>query len=192
MAYIGKTPTAVPLTSGDITNGIITTAKIADDAISAAKLASGVGGKVLQTVMGSSDTQLSSTNASDTLLTKAITPTATSSNVLCMITLWLGTNTNPNGGIKLLRDSTAIGTSSNPFSSTGTFWSSDDFLNTSPSNYTILPFSWTFLDTGISTTSSTTYSVATDGFTQLYYNRPQAGTSSGDANSTFTLMEIAG
>ena len=78
-------------------------------------------GKVLQVVMGSSDTQLSSTNASDTLLTQAITPTATSSNVLCMITLWLGTNTNPNGGIKLLRDSTAIGVSSNPYSSTGTF-----------------------------------------------------------------------
>ena len=168
-------------------NGTIPSGNIATSSLAAAAT-----GKVLQTVMGSSDTQLSSTNASDTLLTKAITPTATSSNVLCMITLWLGTNTNPNGGIKLLRDSTAIGASSNPYSSTGTFWSSDDFLNTSPSNYTILPFSWTFLDTGISTTSSTTYSVATDSFSQLYYNRPQAATSSGDANSTFTLMEIAG
>ena len=147
-------------------------------------------GKVLQVVMGSSDTQLSSTNASDTLLTQAITPTATSSNVLCMITLWLGTNTNPNGGIKLLRDSTAIGVSSNPYSSTGTFWSSDDFITSQA--YTILPFSWTFLDTGISTTSSTTYSVATDSFSQLYYNRTETGTSSGDSKSTFTLMEIAG
>jgi len=155
-------------------------------------LPAGVGGKVLQTVMGSNDTQLASTNASDTLLTKAITPTATSSSILCMITLWMGSNSNPNGGIKLLRDSTAIGVSSNPYSSTNTFWSSDDFLNTSPSNFTVLPFSWTFLDTGISTTSSTTYSVATDSFTQLYYNRTQDSASSGDANSTLTLMEIAG
>jgi len=62
MAYIGKTPTAVPLTSGDITNGIITTAKIADDAISAAKLASGVGGKVLQVVTGT--TTYGKTNSS--------------------------------------------------------------------------------------------------------------------------------
>jgi hypothetical protein len=53
MAYIGKNPTSVPLTSSDITDGIITTTKIADDAISAAKLAAGVGGKVLQVVEGS-------------------------------------------------------------------------------------------------------------------------------------------
>ena len=33
MPYIGKTPTAVPLTSSDITNDIITEAKIVDDAI---------------------------------------------------------------------------------------------------------------------------------------------------------------
>ena len=151
-------------------------------------------GKVLQVVMASNDTQLSSTNASDTLLTKAITPTATSSSILCMITLWLGTKTNPNGGIKLLRNSTAIGASSNPYSSTGTFWSSDNFF-TDPSDidqHTVLPFSWTFLDTGISTTSSTTYSVATDSFSQLYYNRPFSGDGAGDGNSTFTLMEIAG
>ena len=157
-------------------------------------LPAGVGGKVLQVVMASSDTQLSSTNASDTLLTKAITPTSTSSNVLCIIKLWLGTKTNPNGGIKLLRDSTAIGASSNPYQSTGTFWSSDNFLTdpTDIDQHTLLPFSWTFLDTGISTTSSTTYSVATDSFTQLYYNRPSSGTGAGNGTSTLTLMEIAG
>lgn len=33
MSYIGKTPTAVPLTSADITDGIITSAKIADGTI---------------------------------------------------------------------------------------------------------------------------------------------------------------
>lgn len=38
MAYIGKVPTAVPLTSSDITNGIVTTAKIADDAVDNTKL----------------------------------------------------------------------------------------------------------------------------------------------------------
>ena len=148
------------------------------------------GGKIGQVVMGSSDTQLSSTSASDTLLTQAITPAATSSSVLCMITLWMGSNSNPNGGIQLLRAATPIGASSNPHGSTSTFWSSDDFLNTSPSNYTVLPFSWTFLDTGISTTSATTYSVATDSFTQLYFNRPQTSASNGDGNSTLTLMEI--
>jgi len=157
-------------------------------------LPAGVGGKVLQVVMASNDTQLSSTNASDTLLTKAITPTATSSSILCMITLWMGADTNSNGGIKLLRDSTAIGASSNPYSSTNTFWSSDNFLTDPPGSidqYTLLPFSWTFLDTGINTISSTTYSVATDSFTHLYYNRPSQP-NAGDGNSTLTLMEIAG
>jgi len=38
MAYIGKQPTAVPLTSSDITDGIISTAKIADDAVDNTKL----------------------------------------------------------------------------------------------------------------------------------------------------------
>ena len=35
MAYIGKTPTPVPLTSSDITDAIITNAKLAQDIISA-------------------------------------------------------------------------------------------------------------------------------------------------------------
>ena len=38
MAYIGKTPTPVPLTSADITDGIITTADIADGNITGAKI----------------------------------------------------------------------------------------------------------------------------------------------------------
>ena len=37
MAYIGKTPTSAPLTSSDITDAIISTAKIADDAVTFAK-----------------------------------------------------------------------------------------------------------------------------------------------------------
>ena len=35
MAYIGKTPTAAPLTSSDVADGIITNAKLAQDIISA-------------------------------------------------------------------------------------------------------------------------------------------------------------
>jgi len=41
MAYIGKTPTSVPLTSSDITDGIITTTKIADANVTNPKLTSG-------------------------------------------------------------------------------------------------------------------------------------------------------
>jgi len=38
MGFIGKQPTSVPLTSSDITDGIISTAKIADDAVGNTKL----------------------------------------------------------------------------------------------------------------------------------------------------------
>tara|TARA_Y100001938_G_C8023310_1_gene396569 strand:+ start:433 stop:1074 length:642 start_codon:yes stop_codon:yes gene_type:complete len=38
MGFIGKQPTPVPLTSSDITDGIITTAKIVDDAVTGAKI----------------------------------------------------------------------------------------------------------------------------------------------------------
>ena len=42
MSYIGKTPTAVPLSSSDLEDGIITTAKIANDAATADKIADAV------------------------------------------------------------------------------------------------------------------------------------------------------
>ena len=38
MSYIGKTPTSVPLTSSDITDGIITTTKIADSSVTTEKI----------------------------------------------------------------------------------------------------------------------------------------------------------
>ena len=38
MPFIGKTPTAVPLTANDIADGIISTAKLADTSVTNAKL----------------------------------------------------------------------------------------------------------------------------------------------------------
>ena len=38
MPFLGRQPTPVPLTSSDITDGIISTAKIADDAVENTKL----------------------------------------------------------------------------------------------------------------------------------------------------------
>ena len=47
MSYIGKTPTAVPLTSSDVADGIITEAKMADDAISLTELKAGTDGNII-------------------------------------------------------------------------------------------------------------------------------------------------
>ncbi len=47
MSYIGKVPTAAPLTSSDIADGIITEAKMADDAISLTELKAGTDGEII-------------------------------------------------------------------------------------------------------------------------------------------------
>ena len=149
------------------------------------------GGIIGQIVSATTDTQVSNTDASYTMMSQAITPSATSSNVLIYVTLMVGSASNPNGGFKLLRDSTALGAVSNPHGgATNSFWSADNYFTDNPDNYTISPFQFTFLDTGISTTSATTYSVATESFSQLYLNRPKNGTGDGAARSTFTLMEV--
>ncbi len=98
MSYIGNKPTAVPLTSGDITNGIITSAK----------LAAGVGGKVLQVVTGETGTEVThSTSFADTGLSASITPASTSNKILILVDqmcYW-----SANGlTIRILRDSTSV------------------------------------------------------------------------------------
>ena len=47
MAYIGQTPTAIPLVAGDITDGIISEAKLAADAVSLAKMKAGTDGNII-------------------------------------------------------------------------------------------------------------------------------------------------
>ena len=47
MAFIGRKPTPVPLTSSDITDGIISEAKMADDAISLTELKAGTDGELI-------------------------------------------------------------------------------------------------------------------------------------------------
>ena len=47
MAYIGQTPSAVPLVAGDITDGIISEAKLAADAVSLAKMKAGTDGNII-------------------------------------------------------------------------------------------------------------------------------------------------
>jgi hypothetical protein len=93
MPFIGRQPATVPLTSSDITDGIISTAKIADDAVENTKLdlsanyaftgtLSGVG-KVLQVVnavtTGSSNSQSTTEVVYQTV---SITPSSTSSKIL--------------------------------------------------------------------------------------------------------------
>ena len=137
MAYIGKKPTDAPLTSSDVADGIITNAKLAQDIISA-ETALGAepadtdellvsdagtlkrmdyshikgGGKVLQAVSATDTTERSHSSGTYSLasssLTVDITPSATSSKILVM----LSTSYKKNGGnmfLTIFRDSTNLG-----------------------------------------------------------------------------------
>jgi len=179
MAYIGKTPTAVPLTSGDITNGIITTAKIADDAISAAKLASGVGGKVLQIVQGTHATQVTTTSSSyvTTNLTASITPSSATSKILVQMT-FLG-DTGPGSGdhggdFTIFRNSTDLLTRGG-----------DTYYNNNGLNIG-MSVSMNYLDSP-NTTSSTSYTA--------YMKARDSGTTMkschNNSTGTVVLMEIS-
>jgi len=95
LAYIGKVPANAPLTSSDIADGIISTADIANDAVTAAKIADAVSfGKVLQVVSTTKTDTFSTTNtysggfADITGLSVAITPSATSSKVLVLVQIY--------------------------------------------------------------------------------------------------------
>jgi len=174
------------VTSGSIAANAVTSGSIAANAITSGKLASGVGGKILQVKTAENATETHSTNASIDILTCSITPTATSSNVYIQMVWWLGGETNPNGGFRLTRAGTPVGATSGQYSSTNTFHSCDDYPL---SVHAMLPFSWNYLDTGISTTSATEYKLLTDSFTAIYLNRNTQGSATG--RSTMILMEVA-
>ena len=197
MSYIGKTPTAVPLTSSDITNGIITTAKIADDAISAAKLASGVGGKVLQVVTDTkTDTfSTSSTSFTDvTGLSVAITPSSTSSKILVVSHIAIDHGDSRGMLIQLVRGSTALHVGDAASNRTRCTLGTESDENGSNTNFFTGGFQ--YLDTP-NTVSETTYKLqARIGSSNAgFVNRRKVD--GDDANmprtaSGITVMEIAG
>ena len=123
MAYIGKIPAAAALTADDITDGIISNAKLAQDIISADTalavapaatdelLISDAGtlkridyslipgsGRILNTeeVQPNNSTTINSTSWTDTTLTDTITPSSTSSKILLMYG-WESKNNNSEG-----------------------------------------------------------------------------------------------
>jgi hypothetical protein len=187
MAYIGKNPTPVPLTSSDITDGIITTTKIADDAISAAKLAAGVGGKVLQVVEGSTTTQvaIASTSYTDTGITASITPSSASSKILVSVTIqftaYRDNNASLRSYVNLVRGATQVYESPEALGSqVGTGTSGyQQIWGTIPLIYLDSP----------SSTSSVTYKVQGKNYNTS--NNRQLKVSTSSSRSTITLTEVS-
>ena len=107
--------TITGISVGGLPNGIVDTDMLAANAVSSAKLASGVGGKMLQVVTGTTTSQLYKSNNStygDTGLTATITPSS-GTKILVIINQPVYTGSyNYTGNsimyIKALRDSTEL------------------------------------------------------------------------------------
>tara|TARA_B100001939_G_C16722824_1_gene521989 strand:- start:124 stop:720 length:597 start_codon:yes stop_codon:yes gene_type:complete len=197
MGFIGKVPTPVPLTSSDITDGIITSAKIVDGTITSSDLASGVAGKVLQVVSATkTDTSsfTSSTFSDISGLSVSITPSSTSNKVLIVSYANMGWDYGlAKIGLKLLRGSTII----NLGDANGSRirMSSSCYINSNSAS--TLPGMSNFLDSP-STTSATTYKLqaaSLDNAGTVYVNRPSDdfadNSTFATVTSTITAMEIS-
>ena len=111
---INGTGSITGLTAGGLPDGSITTDDLAANAVTAAKLAAGAGGKILQVASSSyatATTQSTGTYA-DSGLTGSITPVAAGSKILVMVNALAKTfalNNWSNGhGAKLLEGSTTL------------------------------------------------------------------------------------
>tara|TARA_R100000773_G_scaffold22998_3_gene20288 strand:- start:205 stop:777 length:573 start_codon:yes stop_codon:yes gene_type:complete len=117
MGFIGVQPATVPLTSSDITDGIITTAKIADTAVSTAKIADDAitvgklpSGTVIQTVVSTSTANQVMTSSTYADIPSGghqvtITPKLSTSKILLMLTGTRISYTTTNGisSLKIVR-----------------------------------------------------------------------------------------
>jgi hypothetical protein len=118
MPFIGNQPTAVPLSSADITDGIITPAKLATTLDLSSKtitLPSGVGGKVLQVVSTLYTTATSQSISQNTItnvtgVNVSITPSSTSNKILIYCRFFGEFSGDPQDAMfGLKRDSVEIG-----------------------------------------------------------------------------------
>jgi len=137
-------------------------------------------GLVYQTVSAVHDTKTeisSSSTYTDTGLTATITPSASSSKVLVIFGMQLGTNTSGSQNLqaRLLRGSTVVRVVDNIHNSSGTPLEAQPFV--------------AFLDSP-STTSSTTYKVQMHGTSSNTFRINNFNTNAGEAMSSMTLLEI--
>lgn len=181
--------TTVDARLGVGTNGQVLTAdSTAATGLKWATAASGTKiGQVAQTFLATTFSTSSSTYTDLTGLSVSITPTATTSKILVLVSITQSTSTGGAGNtfFQLVRDSTAVGNSSgltqNSFSAVA-----GAMLPTSGSGQT----GTIYLDSP-STTSATTYKIQmrNDGGYTAYVNRRGADTNSGGV-STITVMEV--
>jgi len=182
MGYLGNQITTVFPTSISVDTATIATANISNQ-LTDANMASGSVLQVVQQVY-STTVNISSTSYTATGLTKAITPTSTSSKILVMVNasadaFQYGDASN-SIYFEIKRGSTQIAEKT-----------VNAYADQSPNGYYAIPVDGTmiFLDSP-NTTSATTYTV--NGKTANTNNSMTLRISVSSADSMLTLMEIAG
>ena len=184
------------LNIGAPSDGTVTTAKLADDAVTAAKLGAGAIAQVVSTTKTDTFTSTSGSLTDITGLSAAITPSASSSKVLVKVVMHVGVTTADRYAVfQLVRGSTAI--SLGDAASSRTRGSAAHVrVDANGSANEVETKTIIFLDSP-STTSATTYKmqglVQTDGSPSFTVNR-----SGGDSDaahgfrvaSSITLMEV--
>jgi len=175
----------------------VSTAKIVDGAVTAAKLASGAGGKVLQVVSVAKTDTFSTTSTSFvdvTGLTLNITPSATSSKILVLCDVKLGVDAGVSS-VKSRIEQTISSSDTYPYigdaensntrSSFGTYVNESSFIAQDASTVLLSP----------STTSQITYTyqMVEQASGTVYVNRPENTDTSAAVPrtaSSLTVMEI--
>ena len=176
---------------GGLPNGIVDTDMLAANAVSAAKLASGAGGKILQVVSSSTTTQHlnESTTFADTNLSGSITPSSTSSKILITVSQayeFQRNGSEAGASIRLLRDSTVIDSA---VASGGGNYKLYIYTNAANSNYSVYGcYNVTTLDSP-NTTSAITYK--TQSAVYIANSSGRIKSQSASIPSYITMMEIA-
>ena len=150
------------------------------------------GGKLGQVIQTTFETQTVDTTADHDIMTMAsITPASSSSRFLININLWCASGSNPNGGMILYRDSTALSTTAvTPYGgATGAFWSADEIFDGTGGVYGMENFVWSYIDSP-ATASAIVYKLSAKSIATMYYNRPSNAASNAMSVSTMIVSEL--
>ena len=181
--------TITGISVGGLPDGIVDADMLASNAVTAGKLASGVGGKILQVEQGTltSQTAIGSTSYGDLGLSKAITP-QTNSKVLVLINIqaYLHAEDNEGFGIKLIR--TPSGGSATTLLTSASKFDVYAYTNFTGEHIEVASrSSWLVLDSSVGGDGSTaiTYKVQVAGYTTSSISY-----SNNNNQSSITLFEI--
>lgn len=192
---INGTGSITGLTAGGLPDGSITTDDLAANAVTAAKLAAGAGGKILQVVSTNKQDTFSTASTSYTDITglsASITPSSTSNKVLVFISVQFSLS-GSGGALQVTRNGTAIGGGTAAGSRPSSLGQTSGEVNNNFANTTYC-IAKNILDSP-SSTSSLTYQVQiyTNSGTR-YINRTNNDNDSTDgarSSSQIVLIEVA-